>query len=96
MPGNLPATMALDDVLRLNLDDRIDDPALRRLVDCIRQINPAVGRATAQHGSGTIMASLIVVAVDMALRHADGHLIAGALRRNAAMLEAARLPDPRG
>jgi len=87
MLETLPALAVKNDVLYLKLDDRIDDPALRRMADCIRGLTAFVGCASERHGAGTMMASLIVVAVNMAFEHGDSRLVAEVLRRNAEMLE---------
>lgn len=89
MLDTLPTFTVRDDVLYLKLDDPIDDPALRRMADCIRGLTAFVGCASERHGSGTMIASLIVVAVNMAFEYDDNQLIADVLRRNAEMLELA-------
>jgi hypothetical protein len=89
MLDTVPTLTVRNDVLYLKLDDRIDDPALSRMADCIRALTAFVGCASERHGTGTMMASLIVVAVNMALEYDDSQLIADVLRRNAEMLELA-------
>jgi hypothetical protein len=87
MTRHFPAVTIRNDVLYLRLDGRIEDPALRRIAGCIRGLTAFVECAAQRHGAGTVMASLIALAVNMALRHGDSDLIADALRRNADILE---------
>ena len=87
MARALPALTIRDDVLLLRIDDPIEDPALRRVAGCIRGLTAFVECAAQRHGAGAVMASLIVVAANMALQHGAGRVVADALRQNAAMLE---------
>lgn len=87
MTKNIPAVTIRNDVLYLRLDGRIEDPALRRMAACVRGLTAFVECAAQRHGVGTVMASLIAMTVNMALRHGDSDLIADALRRNGDILE---------
>ena len=77
----------LDDVLFLNLEGYIGDPALRAMADCIRELRPVLDDCTGQHGYGTTMASLITLVANYAIAGHETTLIADAFRQNAEMLD---------
>ena len=81
--SNISAAQIVGDTLYLDLDDVIDDPVLRRMADCVRQLRPAIDRAVA----GATLAALIAIAANEAIDVGAGELIAEAFRHNAEMLE---------
>jgi hypothetical protein len=87
MASNISAAQIVGDTLYLDLEGAIDDPALRRLADCVRQLRPAIDRAVVRHGHGTTLAALIAVVANEAINMGSGRLIAEAFRHNAEMLE---------
>lgn len=74
-------------VVYLDLEGTIDNLALRRMADCIRDIRPRIEDAAERHGNGTTLVALIAVVANMAIARGDAALIAGAFRQNAEMLE---------
>jgi hypothetical protein len=87
MSSNISTTQIVGGTLYLDLDGVIDDPALRRLAECVRQLRPAIDRAVVRHGHGTTLAALIAVVANDAIDMGGGSLIAEAFRHNAEMLE---------
>jgi hypothetical protein len=65
----------------------LDDPVLRRMADCVRQLRPATDQAVARHGHGATLAALIAIAANEAIDVGAGKLIAEAFRHNAEMLQ---------
>jgi hypothetical protein len=84
---NISAAQIFGDTLYLDLDGVIDDPMLRRMADCVRQLTPAIDRAVVRHGHGATLAALIAIAANAAIDVGTGKLIAEAFRHNAEMLE---------
>ena len=78
----------LDDVIYLNLEGFIEDPALKAMADCIRDLRPVVEDCAVKHGYGTTMASLIILVANYAIAQHETTLIADAFRQNAEMLVA--------
>lgn len=58
MTSNISAAQIFGDTLYLDVDSVIDDPLLRRLADCVRQLRPAIDRAVVRHGHGATRAAL--------------------------------------
>jgi hypothetical protein len=87
MSSNISAAQIIGDTLYLDLDNVIDDPVLRRMADCVRQLRPAIDRAVVRHGHGATLAALIAIAANEAIDVGTGKLIAEAFRHNAEMLE---------
>ena len=87
MSSNISAAQIVGDTLYLDLDNVIDDPVLRRMADCVRQLRPAIDRAVVRHGHGATLAALIAIAANEAIDVGTGKLIAEAFRHNAEMLE---------
>jgi hypothetical protein len=87
MISNISAGKIAGDTLYLDLDSVLDDPVLRRMADCVRQLRPAVDRAVIRHGHGATLAALIAIAANEAIDVGAGKLIAEAFRHNAEMLE---------
>jgi hypothetical protein len=87
MNSNISAGKIVGDTLYLDLDNVIDDPVLRRIADCVRQLTPAIDRAVVRHGHGATVAALIAIAANEAIDVGAGKLIAEAFRHNAEMLE---------
>ena len=87
MFSNISAAQIVGDTLYLDLDNVIDDPVLRRMADCVRQLRPAIDRAVVRHGHGATLAALIAIAVNEAIDVGTGKLIAETFRHNAEMLE---------
>jgi hypothetical protein len=87
MSSNISAAQIIGDPLYLDLDNVIDDPVLRRMADCVRQLRPAIDRAVVRHGHGATLAALIAIAANEAIDVGTGKLIAEAFRHNAEMLE---------
>jgi hypothetical protein len=87
MSSNISAAQIIGDTLYLDLDNVIDDPVLRRMADCVRQLRPAIDRAVVRHGHGATLAALIAIAANEAIDVGSGKLIAEAFRHNAEMLE---------
>lgn len=88
MTSSISAAQIVGDTLYLDLDSVIDDPMLRRMADCVRQLAPAIDRAVDRHGHGATLAALIAIAANEAIDVGTGKLIAEAFRHNAEMLEA--------
>jgi hypothetical protein len=82
------ATQFIEDTLYLDPAGVIDDPVLRRMADCIRELRPAVDRAIGRHGHGTTLMALTAIVANEAIDAGSGMLIAEAFRDNAEMLEA--------
>jgi len=87
MNSNISAGKIVGDTLYLDLDSVIDDPVLRRMADCVRQLRPAIDRAVVPHGHGATLAALIAIAANEAIDVGSGRLTAEAFRHNAEMLE---------
>jgi hypothetical protein len=64
---NISAAQIFGDTLYLDLDDVIDDPMLRRMADCVRQLTPAIDRAVVRHGHGATFSALIAIAANEAI-----------------------------
>lgn len=77
----------LDDVLHLDRDEEMEDPAFRQLTDGIRSLKLAVDGASQDFGVATTTAALITVAANMAIGHGDWAVVADALRQNMKMRE---------
>jgi len=88
MTPNSSATGIVGETLYLDLGGEIEDPALRRMLECVRELGPAVDRAIARHGHGTALVALIAIVANEAIDAGHGGLIADALRQNAEMLDA--------
>ena len=86
--ANISAAQIVGDTLHLDLESMIDDPVLRRMADCVRQLRPAIDRAVVRHGHGATLAALVAIAANEAIDVGTGKLIAEAFRHNAEMLEA--------
>ena len=52
-----PINSNLRSLVTLDLDVVIDDPVLRRMADCVRQLRPAIDRAVVRHGHGATLAA---------------------------------------
>jgi hypothetical protein len=87
MTSDISAAQIIGDTLYLDLEGAIDDPVLRRMADCVRQLTPAIDRAVVRHGHGATVAALIAIAANEAIDVGAGKLIAEAFRHNAEMLE---------
>jgi hypothetical protein len=87
MNSNISAGKVAGDTLYLDLGNVIDDPVLRRIAECVRQLTPAIDRAVVRHGHGATVAALIAIAANEAIDVGAGKLIAEAFRHNAEMLE---------
>jgi hypothetical protein len=85
--SNISAAQIVGDTLNLDLEGVIDDPVLRRMADCVRELRPTVDRNIARHGHGTTLAALVAIVANGAIDAGSGRLIADAFRHNAEMLE---------
>ena len=86
--GNISAAQMVGDTGYLDLESVIDDPALRRMADCVRRLRPAIDRAVVRHGHGPTLAALVAITANEAIDTGSGGLVAKAFRHNAEMLDA--------
>ena len=87
MTSGISAAQIVGETLYLNLEGVIDDPVLRRMADCVRELEPAIDRNIARHGLGTTLVALVAIVANEAIDAGSGRLIAEAFRHNAEMLE---------
>jgi hypothetical protein len=87
MTSDISAIRIFSDTLDLDLEGVVDDPVLRRMVDCVRELQPAIDRVVVRNGHGATLAALIAIAANEAIDVGAGKLIAEAFRHNAEMLE---------
>lgn len=88
MSGNIHPARIEGDTLYLDINSAIDDPVLRSMARCVRELRPAVHRSIARHGHGTTLMALTAIIANEALVDGSEELIAKAFRDNAEMLEA--------
>ena len=86
--ANIPAAQIVGDRVYLDLESVIDDPVLRRMADCVRQLRPAIHRAVVRYGHGTTVAALVAITANETIDTGSGGLVAKAFRHNAEMLDA--------
>jgi hypothetical protein len=87
MTSNISAAQIVGDTLYLDLEGVIDDPVLRRIADCVRELGPTIDQNIARHGLGTTLVALVAIVANEAIDAGSGRLIAEAFRHNAEMLE---------
>ena len=88
MTSDISAAQIIGDTLYLDLEGAIDDPVLRRMAGCIRELRPAVDRAIGRHGHGPALVALVAITANEAIDAGTAGLIAEAFRDNAEMLDA--------
>lgn len=86
--ANISAARIVGDALYLDLESVADDPVLRRMGDCLRQLRPAIARAVVRHGHGTTLAALVAITANEAIDTGSGGLVAEAFGDSAEMLDA--------